>query len=402
MLRVGLTGGIGSGKSTVAARLAEHGAVVIDADRIAREVVEPGTEGLRGVVEAFGVEVLAADGSLDRAAVAQRVFNDDEARKRLNGIVHPLIGARTRQLTEDAVAAAEDVIIVHDVPLLVEGGMAPLYHLAVIVDADVDKRVRRLVRHRDMPEADARARIAAQADEAARRAVADIWLDNSGTPDQIVAIADALWADQLVPFEANVRLRRYSSRGAARLVDPQPDWPARAERVMARLRLAAGPVAKAVHHIGSTSVPGLPAKDVIDIQLGVPSLDEADAIADALAQAGFPRVPDLVQDSPYPPDADPALWRKRVHSAADPVRWANVHLRVVDSASWQHNLLFRDWLRANDDRRDEYAAMKRATAAAHASGTIQDYAEAKGPWFARIVPLMHEWAEATGWTPPDR
>src|SRR5438874_7002447 len=128
MLRVGLSGGIGSGKSTVAGRLAEHGAMLIDADRIAREVVEPGTDGLAEVVEAFGADLLDPDGALDRPALAARVFGDDVARARLNAIVHPRVGARTQELTEQA---ADDAIVVYDVPLLVENGLAPFYHLVI-------------------------------------------------------------------------------------------------------------------------------------------------------------------------------------------------------------------------------------------------------------------------------
>src|SRR5690349_19395640 len=129
MLRVGLTGGIGSGKSTVARRLAEHGAVVIDADKIAREVVEPGTDGLAEIHAAFGDDVIS-DGALDRAALAQRVFTDETARATLNGIVHPRIGARTGELMA---AAPADAIVVHDVPLLVENHLGPAYHLVLVV-----------------------------------------------------------------------------------------------------------------------------------------------------------------------------------------------------------------------------------------------------------------------------
>src|SRR4051794_15886865 len=129
MLRVGLTGGIGAGKSTVAARLAEHGAVLIDADAIAREVVEPGTEGLAELVEAFGEDILTPEGALDRAALAAKAFRDEEERRKLNGILHPRIGARTAEL---AAGAAPDAIVVHDIPLLVEGGLGAGYHLVIV------------------------------------------------------------------------------------------------------------------------------------------------------------------------------------------------------------------------------------------------------------------------------
>ena len=154
MLRIGLTGGIGSGKSTVSALLAERGAVVVDADRIAREVVEPGTPGLQAVVAEFGTEVLGPDGALDRPALAAVVFADPAARARLDGIVHPLVRARA---TELVAAAPPDAVVVQDVPLLVETGQAGSYDLVLVVEADPEARVRRLV-GRGLSEEDARAR----------------------------------------------------------------------------------------------------------------------------------------------------------------------------------------------------------------------------------------------------
>ena len=195
MLRIGLTGGIGSGKSTVSALLAARGAVVIDADRIAREVVEPGTPGLAAVVEAFGKQLLRADGSLDRPGLAAIVFTDPEARKRLDGIVHPLVRARAAEL---AAAAPDDAVVVHDVPLLVETGQAGSYDVVLVVEADAETRVRRLVQ-RGLAEDDARARIAAQATDAQRRAAADVVLDNSGTPEELAAQVDRFWTERVEP-----------------------------------------------------------------------------------------------------------------------------------------------------------------------------------------------------------
>lgn len=175
MLTVGLTGGIGAGKSEVSRLLVEHGAVLIDADRIAREVVAPGTEGLAAVVEAFGEEVLAEDGSLDRPKLGSIVFADQEKLALLNSIVHPLVGARSRELED---AAAEDAVVVHDVPLLAENGLAPLYDVVVVVDAGPQTQLDRLVRLRGMSEQDARARMAAQATREKRLEIADIVIDN--------------------------------------------------------------------------------------------------------------------------------------------------------------------------------------------------------------------------------
>jgi len=186
---VGLTGGVGSGKSTVSARLAEHGAVIIDADAIAREVVEPGSPGLQAVVERFGEDVLAADGSLDRAKLASIVFNDDESRTALNAIVHPLIGVRTIELLQ---AAPEGAIVVQDIPLLVEGNLAAGFDVVVVVLASEAIRLERL-EQRGMPEIDARARIATQATDEQRRAVADEIVNNDGTLEELYSAVDAVW-----------------------------------------------------------------------------------------------------------------------------------------------------------------------------------------------------------------
>jgi len=195
VLRIGLTGGIGSGKSTVSALLAERGAVVVDADLIAREVVEAGTPGLASVVEAFGEEVLTADGALNRPALAAVVFSDPEARARLDAIVHPLVRRRAAELVG---ALADDAVVVNDVPLLVETGQAGSYDLVLVVEADVETRVARLVQ-RGLTADDARARIAAQATDEQRRAVADVVLDNSGTPEQLAEQVDRFWAERVEP-----------------------------------------------------------------------------------------------------------------------------------------------------------------------------------------------------------
>jgi dephospho-CoA kinase len=195
VLRIGLTGGIGSGKSTVSALLAARGALVIDADLIAREVLEPGTPGLAAVVEAFGSGVLAGDGSLDRPALAAVVFADPEARARLDGIVHPLVRARA---TELAAAAPADAVVVNDVPLLVETGQASSYDLVLVVVADEETRVARLVQ-RGLTGEDARARIAVQATDEQRRAVADVVLDNGGTPAELEVQVDRFWTERVAP-----------------------------------------------------------------------------------------------------------------------------------------------------------------------------------------------------------
>ncbi|MGI5140800.1 dephospho-CoA kinase [Streptomyces sp. CA-106110] len=192
MLKVGLTGGIGAGKSEVSRLLVECGAVLIDADRIAREVVAPGTAGLAAVVEAFGEDVLAPDGGLDRPKLGSIVFADPEKLAVLNSIVHPLVGARSRELES---AAPQDAVVVHDVPLLAENGLAPLYDVVIVVDADPANQLDRLVRLRGMTEQDARARMAAQATREKRLETADIVIDNDGPLEQLERNVRGIWAD---------------------------------------------------------------------------------------------------------------------------------------------------------------------------------------------------------------
>ncbi|BDH04331.1 dephospho-CoA kinase [Streptomyces seoulensis] len=192
MLKVGLTGGIGAGKSEVSRLFVEHGAVLIDADRIAREVVAPGTPGLAAVVEAFGPEILTGDGSLDRPRLGSVVFADPEKLALLNSIVHPLVGARSRELES---AASPGSVVLHDVPLLTENGLAPLYDLVVVVDASTETQLDRLVRLRGMTEDDARARMAAQASREQRREIADIVIDNDVPLDALRKRVSEVWAE---------------------------------------------------------------------------------------------------------------------------------------------------------------------------------------------------------------
>ncbi len=191
MLKVGLTGGIGAGKSEVSRLLVSYGAVLIDADRIAREVVEPGTPGLAAVVEAFGPEILSADGTLDRPRLGGIVFSDPEKLATLNGLVHPLVGARSAELES---AAGPDSVVIHDVPLLTENGLAALYDLVVVVDASPETQLARLVRLRGMTADEARARMAAQADRSQRLAVADLVIDNDGPLEALEPQVRTVWA----------------------------------------------------------------------------------------------------------------------------------------------------------------------------------------------------------------
>ncbi|MEU4894255.1 dephospho-CoA kinase [Streptomyces sp. NPDC044780] len=201
MLKLGLTGGIGAGKSEVSRILTSYGAVLIDSDRIAREVVEPGTPGLAAVVAEFGPEVLTADGRLDRPKLGGIVFNDPERLSALNAIIHPLVRDRSAELQA---AAAPDAVVVHDVPLLAENQLAPLYDLVMVVDATPETQLDRLVRLRGMTEDEARARMAAQATRADRLAVADVVIDNNGPIEALEPQVGKVWAD-LVERAAGTR-----------------------------------------------------------------------------------------------------------------------------------------------------------------------------------------------------
>lgn len=403
MLRIGLSGGIGAGKSTVSSTFSELGGIVVDGDVIAREVVEPGTEGLGKLVDAFGADILQEDGSLNRPALAAIAFSDDEKRQTLNGIVHPLVAHRRSELIA---AAAEDAVIVEDIPLLVESGMAPMFPLVVIVHADVETRVKRLIEHRGFTEEDARARIAAQATEEQRRAVADVWLDNSGSAGELVEQARALWHERILPFAHNLDDGR-PARSEPVLVPSDPSWPDQGRRIAARLNTACGHRSVRIDHVGSTAVPGVDAKDVIDMQVTVASLEAADELADALTTAGYVRSPTTADVGK--PDArstaaafdhtnEESLWHKRLHCSADPGRPTNVHIRVDGWPGQQFALLFVDWLRDNPSVQADYVALKRKVAAqAHADNGA--YADAKEPWFLDAYRRAWEWADTTGWRP---
>ncbi|MEU8185193.1 dephospho-CoA kinase [Micromonospora sp. NPDC049044] len=393
MLRVGLTGGIGSGKSAVAARLVERGAVLIDADRVAREVVAPGSDGLAEIVAAFSGAVLDADGALDRAALGAVVFADESARRRLESITHPRVRARTAELVA---AAPPDAIVVNDVPLLVEVGLAPTYHLVVVVQTAVPTRLERLVRDRGMDRAEAERRIAAQTDDARRRAAADVVLRNDGSLAALHEAVDALWRHRLRPYEDNLRQRRVVPPGGTDPAATDASWPEQYARLAARIRHTLGADALRIDHIGSTAVPGVAAQNVIDVQVAVSSLAEADGpLADRLANAGFPRMPGQWWDDPRP--AGSGRWEKRLHGSADPARPVRLHVRLAGSPGWRYALLMRDHLRADPDQRAAYLQLKRdlvdAAPAAGDSGTARD------PWFDEEYLRAEQWAAQTGWRP---
>lgn len=394
MLRVALTGGIGAGKSTVAAKLSELGARVIDADALSREVVAPNTEGLAAVVSRFGPDVLDTDGALDRAELAKIVFNSPPAREELEAIVHPRVRARARELTD---AMPEDAIVVQDIPLLAETGQAPGFHLNIDVEAPRELRLERLA-ERGLPREDAIRRIDAQASDAERREVCDVVIHNGGDLHELEHRVELLWDDRIVPFAENLREGRYEPRPEKlQLVETDPDWARRFEHHAARLRRVIGPSAVRIDHVGSTAVPGLAAKEVIDIQVTVVALYIVDAFSESLGDAGY--FGKVAYDSTKPEFPEREQWEKRFYAYADPGNIAHIHFRPIETPGQRFALLFRDWLRADPQARADYARVKGALAAKFDSS--RDYTEAKEPWFDHEGwPRANRWAAETGWHAP--
>ncbi len=393
VLRIGLTGGIGSGKSTVAGQLGGHGATVVDADAIAREVLAPGTPGLARVAEAFPGVVYG--GVLDRPALAELVFADATRRRQLEAITHPLIGQRTAEIAATVPAGG---VLVHDVPLLAELRLAASYHLVVVVEAPLATRLRRLT-DRGLPPQQARDRIAHQASAEDRREVADVVLDNGGEPPALNRQVDDLWQERLQPYARNLAAGERAPRAAPALHPYDQDWPRQAGNLAARLARSTG---RRVDHIGSTAVPGLAAKDVVDLMVTVADMAEADALREALSSAGFPRIRGIYRDEPKADVPDPSQWAKRLHGSADPGRPAHVHVRAGGTACWRYALAFRDWLRADAPARADYSRLKERVMAEHAQDADWSaYAAGKEPWFDAAWPRLQAWVTATGWQAPE-
>ncbi len=303
MLRVGLTGGIAAGKSTVASRLAQLGAVVVDADALSHDVLAPGTSGARLVRSTFGESFVDAEGVVDRAALGTLVFSDYEARRRLESITHPQIQELTAARFADAPA---DSILVHEIPLLVELDLADRYHLVLIVHAPEAERVARLVTGRGMTEVDAWARVHAQADDTARRAAADVWLDNTAAPDALIGQVDTLWHGRLVPFEAGIRGREPAVPTHDSVTANEPTT-ATVRRLTARVRRALGDLAAGVTSTSrgpSSASSPVATLSITPIELAVvvATTTHEGQVDDALGDAGFPRAtgPEWVHRSADP------------------------------------------------------------------------------------------------------
>lgn len=340
MLMVGLTGGIGAGKSTVTAVLEAAGAVIVDADRIAREVVEPGTPGLAMLVAEFGEDILGSDGSLDRAELAARAFADADRTVALNAITHPLIGERTAELFGTAPA---DAIVVHDMPLLVEGGMTPAYHLVIVVDTPAEIRLRRLVEQRGMPEGDARARMSRQATDEARRVEADVVIDNSGDRGLARDTAQMLVELRLRPFEHNLRTAT-PVVGDRTVVPFRPEWAAEASRATARLRHVLEGAATRVDHVGPTSIDGLDAPNILDLQVTVRDAATVDRALELLTGAGYVR--DRTSERPL------LHW-------CDPARPLEVSILAEDDPDHEFALLMGEVIGTDPSARAEYSEILR-------------------------------------------
>ncbi|OMH26730.1 dephospho-CoA kinase [Tersicoccus phoenicis] len=299
MLTVGLTGGIAAGKSVVAARLRELGAVLIDADVLAREVVAPGTDGLAAVVDAFGSDVLTGDGDLDRGALGGLVFGDDGARATLNGIVHPRVRA---EAARRIAAAPRGAVIVQDIPLLVETGQEDAFHLVVVVQAAEDDRIRRMVEQRGMSAEDARSRIAAQATDEQREAAADVVLANSGKVGALQRRVDELWHERILPFNENLLAGRPAARarggvaGGAGTADVAQDGAGTGgggrAQVVERIARRLARVSADLGILRIERVEGAEPVDVLMIRVVVPDQAAADRLVQPFADAGFPRVRD--------------------------------------------------------------------------------------------------------------
>lgn len=281
MLSIGLTGGIAAGKSLLSTRFRELGAVVIDADQLARDVVAPGTPGLLAVVERFGPEILLPDGSLNRPALGARVFVNKSELADLNAITHPLVRAAATVMKNDA---GPGTVVVQDIPLLVETGQGPNFHLVLVVQASVDERLRRMIADRGMSRDEALARIAAQASDVERAAVADVLIENHGDPAIALAALDSLWHDRLLPYAANLAAARPADHVCS---IEGPVEVLAAERLVARISHALGERALSVRAINIAEGSGRTVPIRVEIRVERTANTTSEQLTEDLAEVGF-------------------------------------------------------------------------------------------------------------------
>lgn len=316
MLRIGLTGGIAAGKSVVARRFADRGAVLVDSDVLARAAVAPGSDGLDAVVAAFGRGILAADGSLDRPTLGRLVFADAAARERLNAIVHPRVRAAAAALIG---GAPEGAVVVEDIPLLVETGQAPRFHLVVVVDAPDTLRIDRMVDRRGMERGDAERRIAAQASRHDRLRAADAVLVNDRGVEELLGATDDLWQTRILPYRDNLAGGRPADRGVARPMAGLAGTLGLLDRVRGKLDAVLPPGCRVLPEEGPQGAPGAVREDARDdvredqvraaVRVVVPPAADPATASDAVTRAGFP------PDGPTGAGGTPST---ASHRAADP------------------------------------------------------------------------------------
>lgn len=375
MIKIGLSGGIGSGKSTVVKMLSSCGAYIIDSDKLAREVVEPGTPGLHSIVEHFGEKVLAESGELNRNALSAIVFQSDEARKVLNSITHPRIAQRTQQLIEEA---PRDSIIVHDTPLLVELNLGVFYDAVIIVWASMETRLHRLQKYRDMPQEEALSRIHAQTSDEIRSQTADVVIDNNSTVEAARAQVYDLFYHYLVPWRDHLIEGEPLSMPIS-LVSHQGKNPI-APKIIARLWTLLHSVTDSgivsIEHIGATSMNLSLGQDIIDIHITVTHWNKKDIILSTLKDGGYVMVK-------YRHDEEKLA--EYILSSTNPLRKSCIYIHHVDNPCREMYLHSNEFLRLHPQYHQQYIQSK-------VEGLLSEkYSHNKKLFFESLYPQIQQW-----------
>lgn len=354
VFQIGLTGAIAAGKSTVAAMFARLGCKIIDADEIAREVVQPGASALEQIVARFGSQIINASGNLDRGGLGRIVFNDSRALQDLNQIVHPAVARRTAELVAELNPGD---VVVHDVPLIAENQLENRYHLVVVAQAPEPVRLKRLVDRRGMSPADALARIRAQASDTDRARIADYIVDTSGSIETTRASLTHLFEGRIRTFAQNINQGRPAPRQGIRLL-PGPGaprtWSVQAQQIAARIEFAlqsrctGSRVDLQIDHVGSTAIPGMWGQDIIDLQLVLPPGADIAGVQERLRAAGYP----------HQPQASIGSSGIYLHQSADPGRAVNLYVYTAQALEQESGPKFVARLNESLRLRTEYAALK--------------------------------------------